>query len=144
MNRLAIKITVCTCWLGMAGIAAAQGPRVRSVAPPAKSSVETPPPAPQPYSPGEAMMSSAARAHEQHLLQSQAAAESIKRAAVARAEQRTRRLESQRWYGISNSRPTAGVDLIDGDYSAHWVSNYPFYPYRWIGGAESWGYVESQ
>ena len=49
-------------------------------------------------------MSREARAHEQYLLQSQAQEESVRRAAVARAEQRTRRLESQRWFGISNSR----------------------------------------
>jgi hypothetical protein len=142
MKRFAI--TICAYWLGMAGIAAAQGPQVKSVAAPARSSVDIVPPAPQPYSPGEDLVSREARAHEQHLLQSQAAAESVHRAAVARAEQRTRRLESQRWYGISNTRPTAAVDPIDGDYSPGWVSNYPFSPYRWLGGGESWGFVETQ
>ena len=88
------------------------------------------------------MMSREARAHEQYLLQSQAQAESVHRAAVARAEQRTRRLESQRWFGISNSRPTASVDPYDGDYSAGWISNYPFYPLRWVGSGEPWGFSE--
>jgi hypothetical protein len=83
-----------------------------------------------------------ARAHEQYLLQSQAQAESIRRAAMARAEQRTRRLESQRWFGISNARPMVSVDPYDGDYSAGWVSNYPFYPLRWVGSGDSWGFVE--
>jgi len=142
MRRFAI--TICTFWFGLAGIAAAQSPQVKTVAPPAKSSADLTPPAPQSVSPGEAAMSREARAHEQHLLQSQAAAESVHRAAVARAEQRTRRLESQRWYGISNSRPTASVDPYDGDYSPGWISNYPFSPYRWIGGGESWGFVEGQ
>jgi hypothetical protein len=89
-------------------------------------------------------MTREARAHEQHLLQSQAQDESVHRAAVARAEQRTRRLESQRWFGISNTRPVAGVDAVDGDYSPGWASNYPFYPYRWIGSGNSWGFVEGQ
>ena len=84
------------------------------------------------------------RAHEQYLLQSQAQAESIRRAATARAEQRTRRLESQRWFGISNSRPTASVDPYNGDYSPGWVSNYPFFPFRWVGVGEPWGFVEGQ
>ena len=89
-------------------------------------------------------MTREARAHEQYLLQSQAQAESVHRAAVARAEQRTRRLESQRWFGISNSRPTASVDPYDGDYSPGWVSNYPFFPFRWVGSGEPWGVVEGQ
>jgi hypothetical protein len=63
---------------------------------------------------------------------------------MARFEQRTRRLESQRWFGISNTRPTASVDPYDGDYSPGWVSNYLFYPYRWVGGGEPWGFAEGQ
>ncbi len=89
-------------------------------------------------------MSREARAHEQYLLLSQAQAESVHRAAVARAEQRTRRLESQRWFGICNARPMASVDPYNGDYSPGWVSNYPFYPFRWVGGGGPWGFVEGQ
>jgi hypothetical protein len=144
MKRFAI--TFCTCWLGLAGIAAAQAPQVKSVAAPAPTRYETAPPAPQPASPPyESPLTPEARAHEQHLLQVQAAAESVHRAAVARFEQRTRRLESQRWYGISNTRPTAAADPYDGDYSPGWVSNYPFAPYRWVaGGNGSWGFVDGQ
>ena len=90
-----------------------KSPPVKSVAAPPRRSAEIlPPPSPMTpaASPGDAQMSREARAHEQYLLQSQAQAESVHRAAVARAEQRTRRLESQRWFGISNSRPTASVD----------------------------------
>lgn len=89
-------------------------------------------------------MSQEARAHEMHLMQAQAQAESIRRAAVARAEQRTRRLESQRWFGVSNKRPNASVDPFDGDYAPFWASNYPFYPLRWVGSGEPWGFVEAQ
>ncbi len=66
------------------------------------------------------------------------------RAAIARAEQRTRRLESQRWFGISNKRPMASIDPYDGDYSAYWASNFPFYPMRWVASGEPWGFVEAQ
>ena len=127
-------IAICTWWFGVAGIAVAQSPfngadgkslPVRTVAAPPSRSGEILPPLPSPTtpggSPGDAQISREARAHEQYLLQSQAQAESVHRAAVARAEQRTRRLESQRWFGISNTRPTASVDPIDGDYSAGWV-----------------------
>jgi hypothetical protein len=127
---------------------------VKSVAAPAWNNPEPSPPAPaapqsaaapvSPGSPGEMPASPAARAHEMHLMESQAAAESVHRAAVARAEQRTRRLESQRWFGISNKRPMASVDPYDGDYAAYWSSNYPFYPLRWVGSAEPWGFVEAQ
>jgi hypothetical protein len=104
----------------------------------------TPPAAPAAVSPGEAAMSPEARAHEMHLLQAQAQAESIHRAAVARAEQRTRRLESQRWFGVSNSRPNASVDPFDGDYAPFWASIYPFYPLRWVASGNPWGFVEAQ
>jgi hypothetical protein len=167
-NMVRFTIAICTWWIGMTGVAAAQlppgiaaggeekSPPVKTVAAPGKSSDEILPPlpvaAPMPpaplavstASPGEAQISREARAHEQYLLQSQAQAESVHRAAMARFEQRTRRLESQRWFGISNSRPTANVDPYDGDYSPGWVSNYLFYPYRWVGGGEPWGFVEGQ
>jgi len=152
-------IAMCMGWFGLAGIVAAQSPNnggdgksppVKTVAAPPVRGVESVPPAPAPIvslspvlpptSPGEAQTSREARVRELHLLQAQA--ESIHRAAVARAEQRTRRLESQRWYGISNTRPTANIDPYDGDYSAVWTSNYPFYPFRWVGSGEPWGYSE--
>ena len=97
-----------------------------------------------PSSPGDVQASPAARAHELHLMQAQAQADSVYRAAAARAEQRTRRLESQRWFGISNKRPAASVDPYDGDYSAYWASNYPFYPLRWVASGSPWGFVEEQ
>jgi hypothetical protein len=162
MTRL--TLTICTWWISMAGIVAAQAPSVmaprgdvkappvKSVAVPPKANVEILPPvlpapaplAPPALSPGEALTPREVRSHEQYLLQSQAQAESVHRAAVARAEQRTRRLESQRWFGMSNTRPSASVDPYDGDYSPGWVSNYPFYPYRWIGSGEPWAYTEGQ
>jgi hypothetical protein len=128
---------------GFAGGEDAKSPPVNTVILPTRSG-DILPPVPPVASPGEYQVSREARAHEQYLLQSQAQAESVHRAAVARAEQRTRRLESQRWFGISNTRPTAGVDPIDGDYSPGWVSNYPFYPFRWVGSGEPWGFVEGQ
>src|SRR5208283_4598656 len=107
MTRFTIAVFIGL--FGLAGIAAAQSPvtggdgkspPIKSVAVPLSRSAELVPPAPMPAlstsstlpvaSPGEAQMTREARAHELHLLQSQATAESIHRAAVARAEQRTR------------------------------------------------------
>jgi hypothetical protein len=59
----------------------------------------------------------------------------VRRAAEARAQQRHQRLESMRWFGLSNQRPRASVDSIHGDYSPMWTSNDTFYPNRWVGGS---------
>jgi hypothetical protein len=57
-----------------------------------------------------------------------------------RTQERQRRLESMRWFGMSNSRPRASSDPIHGDYSPSWVSNPGYYPWRWNGVAQSSGY----
>lgn len=53
--------------------------------------------------------------------------------AEMRAEQRLRRIESMRWFGLSNIRPRTSSDPLHGDYSAGWVSNPGYYPLRWNG-----------
>jgi hypothetical protein len=50
-----------------------------------------------------------------------------------RAQQRQRRLESMKWFGLSNSRPRASSDPYHNDYSPGWVSNPGSYPARWNG-----------
>ena len=50
-----------------------------------------------------------------------------------RAEQRLRRLESMKWFGFSNSRPSVSSDPIHGDYSPMWTSSPGYYPSRWTG-----------
>lgn len=57
----------------------------------------------------------------------------VRQKAELRAEQRTRRIESMRWFGFSNSRPTASGDPFNGDYAPHWTSNSNYYPMRWSG-----------
>jgi hypothetical protein len=57
----------------------------------------------------------------------------VRRAAEARAQERTRRIEAMQWFGLSNQRPRVSVDPIHTDYSAGWTSNNTFYPYRWVG-----------
>jgi hypothetical protein len=46
--------------------------------------------------------------------------------------QRQRRLASQQWFGVSNSRPTAGITPFQGTYSTTWVGN-TTNPMQWAG-----------
>jgi hypothetical protein len=57
----------------------------------------------------------------------------VRAKADVRAQQRQRRLESMRWFGLSNSRPRASSDPFHNDYSAGWVANPGYYPSRWNG-----------
>ncbi|MGI6418415.1 MAG: hypothetical protein ACOX1P_22405 [Thermoguttaceae bacterium] len=55
----------------------------------------------------------------------------VRRKAEFRSAQRDARLASQRWYGLSNSRPVVSTDPIHGEYSAAWTSGNLYHPYRW-------------
>jgi hypothetical protein len=57
-----------------------------------------------------------------------------------RTEQRLRRLESLKWFGLSNSRPHASSDPFHNDYSPGWVSNPGYYPSRWNGVGQAASY----
>ena len=57
----------------------------------------------------------------------------IRAKAEYRAAQRMRRIESMKWFGLSNSRPRASSDPFNGDYSPMWTANPGYYPSRWNG-----------
>ena len=57
----------------------------------------------------------------------------VRAKAELRNDQRQRRIESLKWFGLSNSRPRASGDPFHGDYSPGWVSNPGYYPSRWNG-----------
>jgi hypothetical protein len=57
----------------------------------------------------------------------------VRAKADLRAQSRQHRLESMKWFGLSNSRPRACSDPYHNDYSPGWVSNPGFYPARWNG-----------
>jgi len=59
-------------------------------------------------------------------------AQAVRRKAEARAMARQGRLESRRWYGLSNSRPTAGVTPFMDQYSPAWRGN-GGHPFNWFG-----------
>lgn len=62
----------------------------------------------------------------------------VEQNAAFRADQRQSRLASRRWFGLSNARPAANTDPINGDYSAGWASNNSRYPMRWTGWGNGW------
>jgi hypothetical protein len=57
----------------------------------------------------------------------------VRAKAEFRNEQRMRRIESMKWFGMSNSRPQASSDPYHSDYSPRWVANPGYYPSRWNG-----------
>jgi len=68
--------------------------------------------------------------YQQYQQQYQNPAEMVRQQADYRAAQRSRRLESMKWFGLSNARPRAGVDMIHGDGSPRWTSNNDTWPDR--------------
>ena len=57
----------------------------------------------------------------------------VRQKAQYRANQRQQRLAALRWYGFSNSRPTAASDPFHSDYSPKWTGGSDNYPNRWVG-----------
>jgi hypothetical protein len=84
-------------------------------------------------SPGEVQAPPEMWFYEQSLRQSQDPKLAVRQAAEFRAEQRQRRIESAKWFGLSNLRPRASSDPIHSDYSPGWTSNNSYYPSRWNG-----------
>lgn len=62
----------------------------------------------------------------------------VRRAAEIRATERSQRIAALKWYGMSNSRPVCSADPFNGDYSPHWSSGSPNYPYRWTTTPRPW------
>jgi len=65
----------------------------------------------------------------------------VRAKAELRESQRQHRIESRKWFGLSNSRPTVGSDPFHGDYAPHWVSNSGYYPLRWNGVGQTWKFL---
>jgi hypothetical protein len=53
--------------------------------------------------------------------------------AAYHAMQRQHRIESMRWFGLSNSRPQVSTDPFHADYSPRWTANSVYFPGRWNG-----------
>lgn len=57
----------------------------------------------------------------------------VRQQAEFRSAERMRRINSLRWYGFSNQRPTAGGDPVHDDYAPHWSANSVYLPNQWNG-----------
>jgi hypothetical protein len=84
-------------------------------------------------SPGEVPMTPEIWFYQQQMQQYLDPKMAVRRNAEARADQRSRRVATMKWFGMSNSRPRANVDPIHQAYSPSWVSNNDWYPDRWAG-----------
>ena len=71
--------------------------------------------------------------YDQAMRQYKDPAAAVRANADFRAQQRQRRIESMKWFGLSNSRPRANSDPYHGDYSPGWVACPGYYPSRWSG-----------
>jgi len=55
----------------------------------------------------------------------------VRAAEQQKADQRRARIAAMQWYGYSNSRPTAGIDPVNGPLSPQWVGN-GYNSYYWV------------
>lgn len=84
-------------------------------------------------SPGELTPTPDMWFYEQQMRMYQDPESIVRRNAETRAAQRTHRIESRKWFGFSNIRPTASSDPIHGVYSPSWTSNNRWQPSQWSG-----------
>jgi hypothetical protein len=84
-------------------------------------------------SPGEVKSTPEMWFYEQAMRQYKDPKTAVRAKADFRDEQRQRRLESMKWFGLSNSRPRASSDPFHNDYSPGWVACPGYYPSRWNG-----------
>jgi hypothetical protein len=83
-------------------------------------------------SPGEVQATPEMWFYEQEWLRYADPKNAVRANAEFRSEQRSRRLAALKWFGFSNSRPTASPDPVHGSYSPRWVSN-GYIPSQWAG-----------
>jgi hypothetical protein len=55
----------------------------------------------------------------------------VRAAAEEKSAQRRARIAAMQWYGYSNSRPTSGIDPVNGPISPQWVGN-GYNSYYWV------------
>jgi hypothetical protein len=91
-------------------------------------------------SPGELKATPEMWFYEQSLRQYKDPKMAVRAKAEVYAHQRLQRLESMKWFGLSNSRPRANSDPYHGDYSPQWTANPGYYPSRWSGMGQTWYY----
>lgn len=76
--------------------------------------------------------------YEQELRRYQDPRTLVRRKAEYRAAQRHLRIESRKWYGLSNARPDASPDPLYGTFSPRWNSGNVYDPFAWSGRGRSY------
>ena len=84
-------------------------------------------------SPGELAPTQEMWFYEQYQKQYADPNATVRQKAEFRAEERMRRMTALRWFGFSNQRPIAGVDVIHSELAPRWASNNVYFPFRWTG-----------
>ena len=69
--------------------------------------------------------------YEQYLRQYQDPAAAVRRAAEFRSQQRQARLATQRWHGVTMSRPTKNTSFLHSGYTPIWTGSSTYQPHRW-------------
>ena len=95
-------------------------------------------------SPGELKATPEMWFYDQAVRQHQDPKATVRANAEFRNDQRMRRIESMKWFGLSNSRPRASADPVHYDYSPGWASNNGYYPSRWNAAGQPWIYATRQ
>jgi len=120
MNRtfLALALVVLS-----GSLASAQQPAARQR--PGKGTNEQPVVTPETVTPDMWYYSQETRRHDDPK-------QAVRRKAEFVAQQRTLRIESMKWFGMSNSRPYASTTPFMDEYSPSWIGN-GYHPYQWVG-----------
>lgn len=84
-------------------------------------------------SPGELKATPSMWFYDQAMRQYKDPKMAVRANAEAHAQMRLQRIESMRWFGLSNIRPRASSDPYHNDYSPGWVATPGYYPSRWNG-----------
>jgi hypothetical protein len=85
-------------------------------------------------SPGEVLATPEMWFYEQQVRRIDDPALAFREISAQKAAQRRARLATMKWYGLSNSRPQASIDVVHGPYSPQWIGN-GYHPYSWAGPA---------
>jgi hypothetical protein len=89
-------------------------------------------------SPGEVAATPQMWFYEQSLARYNDPKTAIRAAAEFKSAQRRARMAAMQWYGLSNSRPAAGIDPVDGPWGPQWIGN-GYNPNTWVApGATMW------
>jgi hypothetical protein len=85
-------------------------------------------------SPGEVVATPEMWFYEQQVRRLDDPAVAFRAISAQKAADRRARLAAMRWYGFSNARPQASIDIVHGPYSPQWIGN-GYQPYSWVGPA---------